>query len=126
MRISDWSSDVCSSDLRQAVAQGRSRAQLYAKTSPVKLVEPTMWHAMEAATIGGARGLGRKDLGRIQAGAKADLCTISIDQLLVGSGTRALEPLTSLLYTNGLAVRTVMTDGDRKRRGLGKKVAIRV
>ena len=98
-------------NIRQAVAQGRSRAQLYAKTSPVKLVEPTMWHAMEAATIGGARGLGRDDLGRIQAGAKADLCTISIDQLLVGSGTRALEPLNSLLYTNGLAVRNVMTDG---------------
>src|SRR3546814_20355321 len=101
MRISDWSSDVCSSDLRQAVAQGRSRAQLYAKTSPVKLVEPTMWHAMEAATIGGARGLGRKDLGRIQAGAKADLCTISIDQLLVGIGNRAPAPPNHELKSGG-------------------------
>lgn len=98
-------------NIKFAMMQGRSRAQLLANTSPVALVEPTIWHAIESATLGGARGLGRKDLGRIQVGAKADLCTISLAGLLVGSGTEPIDPLNNLLYTNGLAVRNVMTDG---------------
>lgn len=98
-------------NIKLAVMQGRSRAQLFAKTSPVPLTEPTMWHGIESATLAGARGLERKDLGRIQAGAKADLCTVAVNGLLVGSGTPALEPLNNLLYANGLAVRNVMTDG---------------
>lgn len=98
-------------NIKLAMMQGRSRAQLLAKTSPVPLVEPTIWHAMESATLGAARGLGRDDLGRIQAGAKADLSTVSISGLLVGSGTRPIDPLNNLLYANGLAVQNVMTDG---------------
>src|SRR3546814_16316940 len=38
----DTHSNAYLANIRQAVAQGRSRAQLYAKTSPVKLVEPTL------------------------------------------------------------------------------------
>jgi len=98
-------------NIKLAMMQGRSRAQLLAKSSRVPMVEPTIWHAMESATLGGARGLGRSDLGRIEAGAKADLCTVAIGGLLVGSGTTPIDPMNNLLYTNGMSVRNVMTDG---------------
>jgi cytosine/adenosine deaminase-related metal-dependent hydrolase len=75
------------------------------------MTEPTIWHALRSATLGGARGLGRADLGRIEAGAKADLCTIDVSGLLVGNGTPPREPWNNLLYANGLSVRNVMTDG---------------
>ena len=54
----------------------------------------------------------RTDLGRIEAGAKADLCTVDVSGPLVGNGTRPREPYNNLLYANGLAVRNVMTDGN--------------
>jgi cytosine/adenosine deaminase-related metal-dependent hydrolase len=67
--------------------------------------------AVEAATLGAARGLGRDDLGRIAPGARADLCAIDVAGWFAGSGALPPEPLTNLLYANGLAVRHVMTDG---------------
>ena len=53
-----------------------------------------------------------RDLGRIEAGAKADLCTVDVSGLLVGNGTLPREPWNNLLYANGLSVRNVMTDGN--------------
>jgi cytosine/adenosine deaminase-related metal-dependent hydrolase len=98
-------------NVKLAVVQGRARAQLLGAASPVPVVEPTIWHALESATLGGARGLGRPDLGRIVAGAKADLCTIDVSGLLVGNATPTRYPHNNLLYANGLSVRNVMTDG---------------
>jgi cytosine/adenosine deaminase-related metal-dependent hydrolase len=99
-------------NIKLAVMQGRARAQLLGRSSPVALEEPTIWTALISATLGGARGLGRGDLGRIEAGAKADLCTIDVSGLLVGNGTLPREPYNNLLYANGLSVRNVMTDGN--------------
>lgn len=98
-------------NIKLAVMQGRGRAQLLNATSKAALVEPTIWHGLESATLGGAKGLHRDDLGRIEAGAKADLCTIDITGLLVGNGTRPREPWNNLMYANGLSVRHVMIDG---------------
>ncbi len=98
-------------NMKLAVMQGRARAQLLNSTSKAKLIEPTIWHGLESATRGGARGLGRDDLGRIQAGAKADLVTIDLTSLLIGNGTPAREPWNNLMYANGLSVRNVMIDG---------------
>ncbi len=107
--------DTHSSDyvenMKLAVMQGRGRAQLLNSTSKAKLIEPTIWHGLESATRGGAKGLGRDDLGRIQAGAKADLVTIDLTSLLIGNGTPAREPWNNLMYANGLSVRNVMIDG---------------
>lgn len=72
---------------------------------------PTIWTAVEGATLGAVRGLGRDDLGRIAPGAKADLCTVDVTGFLTGSGAVPPEPLNNLLYAHGLAVRHVMTDG---------------
>lgn len=99
-------------NIKQGVVQGRARAQLLGATSQVPMKEPTIWNALESATLGGARGLGRNDLGRIEAGAKADLCTVDVSGLLVGNGALPREPYNNLLYANGLSVRNVMTDGN--------------
>lgn len=98
-------------NIKLAVMQGRARAQLLQATSTTKLIEPVIWHGLESATRGGARGLNRDDLGRIQAGAKADLCTIDVTGPFIGNGTLPREPWNNLMYANGLAVRNVMIDG---------------
>ena len=103
-------------NMKLATIQGRARAMLLHKTSPVKMKEPTIWDAIKSATVSGAKGLGRNDLGRIEAGAKADLCTIDVSGLLVGNGIAPREPWNNLLYANGLSVRNVMIDGEWKVR----------
>lgn len=63
----------------------------------------------EAATVGAARALGRNDLGRLVAGAKADLVLVDLDHLAMKP---ARDPLRSLIYTAGeRAVRDVFVDG---------------
>jgi cytosine/adenosine deaminase-related metal-dependent hydrolase len=99
-------------NIKLGVMQGRARAQLLGKSSPVRTIEPTIWNALRSASMAGAIGLGRMDLGRIEAGAKADLCTVDVSGPLVGNGTQPREPYNNLLYANGLSVRNVMTDGN--------------
>lgn len=99
-------------NLKLAVILGRTRARLLPAmggTQPVK--PPTIWSAIEGATIHAANGLGRQDLGRIAPGARADLVSVDVAGLLVGSGATPPEPLNNLLYANGTAVRHVLTDG---------------
>ena len=98
-------------NLKLAVIKGEARWSLARAASPVPMTRPTMALAVDAATLGAARGLGRDDLGRIAAGACADLCAIDVGGWFTGSGALPPEPLTNLLYANGLAVRHVMTDG---------------
>ncbi len=79
------------------------------KTRSVK--EPGIWDAIEGATRVPADALKRKDLGRIAAGARADLVCVDVSGFLAGSGALPPEPLNNLLYCNGMMVRHVMTDG---------------
>ncbi|MCU0761309.1 MAG: amidohydrolase family protein [Steroidobacteraceae bacterium] len=98
-------------NLKLAVLKGEARWSLARAASPVPMTRPTIAMAVDAATLGAARGLGRDDLGRIAPGARADLCAIDVSGWFVGSGALPPEPLTNLLYASGLAVRHVMTDG---------------
>jgi 5-methylthioadenosine/S-adenosylhomocysteine deaminase len=66
---------------------------------------------VRGATLVPAIGLRRPDLGRIRAGARADLVMVDVSGLLVGSGALPPEPLNHLLYAHGSSVRHVMTDG---------------
>ena len=62
-----------------------------------------------AATLGGARALGRDDLGRLAEGAKADITVVSLADLRTGPYD---DPIRTMLYnTNGASVSTVVVNG---------------
>jgi len=62
-----------------------------------------------AATLGGARALGRDDLGRLAPGARADIAVIALDDPAIG---QVIDPIqTILLNGSGRDVRTVIIDG---------------
>ncbi len=62
-----------------------------------------------SATLGGARALGRDDLGRIAVGAKADLVLFDLDTL---SMAPVRDPIKNLVFSASRGdVHTVMVDG---------------
>jgi 5-methylthioadenosine/S-adenosylhomocysteine deaminase len=62
-----------------------------------------------AATLGGAKALGRTDLGRLAAGAKADIVLVDMENLWIGP---AFDPLRQLVTCgHGSMVDTVICDG---------------
>jgi cytosine/adenosine deaminase-related metal-dependent hydrolase len=62
-----------------------------------------------AATLDGARALGRDDLGRLAPGSKADITVIDLSPLRTGPVD---DPIRTMLYnTSGAHVRTVVVDG---------------
>jgi cytosine/adenosine deaminase-related metal-dependent hydrolase len=61
------------------------------------------------ATVGGADALGRSDLGRLQAGCKADIVTVRID---TPKAAPVYDPFKFLVHAaNGEDVDTVIVDG---------------
>lgn len=94
-----------------AVLAGRARRNSLNATSPVPMKWPTPWDLAKSVTINPANGLGRADLGRIEVGALADLVSVDISGLLVGSGAAGPEPINNLIYASGSMVRNVMTQG---------------
>jgi 5-methylthioadenosine/S-adenosylhomocysteine deaminase len=102
-------------NIKLAVLHGKARARLLA-SSGIPMRAPTIRDAVDSATFVAAEGLRRSELGRIQVGAKADLCAIDVSGFLVGSGSPGPEPLHALLYANGTSVRHVFTDGYQQLR----------
>jgi cytosine/adenosine deaminase-related metal-dependent hydrolase len=62
-----------------------------------------------AATLGGARALGRDDLGRLAPGAKADMILIDIDDFHFGNLDDPIRTL--MISASGSDVKTVIIDG---------------
>ena len=62
-----------------------------------------------AATLGGAKALGRDDLGRLTPGALADLIIVDLSHLRTGPIDDPIR--TMLMNTNGASVRTVIING---------------
>jgi 5-methylthioadenosine/S-adenosylhomocysteine deaminase len=62
-----------------------------------------------AATIGGARALGREDLGRLAPGAKADLIIIDLSDLHFGALDDPLRTL--MISASGVDVKTSVING---------------
>jgi cytosine/adenosine deaminase-related metal-dependent hydrolase len=63
-----------------------------------------------AVTLGGAKMLGRDDLGRLQAGAKADITIVNLKNIAFGA---VRDPIRSLMETAvSRDVRTVIVDGE--------------
>jgi 5-methylthioadenosine/S-adenosylhomocysteine deaminase len=88
-------------EVRMASTMGRAAAR---SVRGVWLSE--LFHA---ATIGGAKALGRDDIGRISVGAKADLVLLDLD----AHGMRPVrDPLRSFFFSAAdRAVRDVFVDG---------------
>ncbi|MGE3967946.1 MAG: chlorohydrolase family protein [Dongiaceae bacterium] len=62
-----------------------------------------------AATLGGAKALGRDDLGRLAPGARADLVIVDFDRLRIGP---FLDPIKALVHCgNGELVKQVLVNG---------------
>ena len=62
-----------------------------------------------AATLGGAKALGRDDLGRLCAGAKADILIVDITKIAFGA---IFDPIKALVeYGSGRDIETVIVDG---------------
>lgn len=97
--------------LKLAVITGQARYHLLKDNSDFPISEPTMLQAIKGATLYPADALGRRDLGRIEEGALADLVAIDVSGFLVGAGALPPEPLNNLLYATGRQVRHVMTQG---------------
>ncbi|MBS0564424.1 MAG: amidohydrolase family protein [Proteobacteria bacterium] len=75
----------------------------------------------DAATLGGAKALGRSDLGRLQPGARADIAIFALDDVPM---TPAIDPITTLVNGgSGKVTKAVFVDGrlsmrDRQVAGL--------
>ncbi len=69
----------------------------------------TAREALEIATLGGARVLGRDDIGALAAGMAADIVTVALDQIgLAGAGH---DPLAALLFCHVPRVTNSVVNG---------------
>jgi 5-methylthioadenosine/S-adenosylhomocysteine deaminase len=108
-------------------------------TAPQSMIESLRWTAVvsklvdrqtevataadvfNAATLGGARSLGREDLGRIAPGAKADLLIWHGESLFM---TPLRDPIRNIVYSaQAEDLDTAIVDGDVRMRG-GKVLGV--
>ncbi len=95
-----YSSDIIET-IKMAAVLGKIRME--------RVGTPTAVDAFNAATLGGARGLGRDDLGQIKPGAKADLVLIDLTK---PHNFPVVDPLKNFVYYSfGTDVETVIVDG---------------
>ena len=63
----------------------------------------------DAATLGGAKALDRQDLGRLQAGVKADIAIFALDDVFMSP---SIDPITTLVTGgSGKVTKAVFVDG---------------
>ncbi len=106
-----WSSDLFSA-MRSTLGADRSREHLeaHAKGDTVTNVHLRAEHVVDWATRGGARALGRDDLGSLQAGMKADVVLLKNDRSPVSFPL--LNPYGHVAFQAQRAdVHTVLVDG---------------
>jgi cytosine/adenosine deaminase-related metal-dependent hydrolase len=97
--------DSYSSDITETIKM----AAVLGKIRIARVGAPTSSAAFDAATLGGARGLGRGDLGRIEPGARADLVIVNLTK---PHNFPVIDPLKNFVYySSGTDVETVLVDG---------------
>lgn len=97
--------DSFSSDIMETMKM----AAVLGKIREGRVGAPTAQDVLDSATLSGARGLQRSDLGRIEPGAKADLVLIDLTK---PHNSPVIDPIKQLLYYSfGTDVETVMVDG---------------
>jgi cytosine/adenosine deaminase-related metal-dependent hydrolase len=86
-------------------------ASLMSKLADGDPVSGLAREVFDAATLGGARALGRADLGKLEAGAQADIVLVDLQKTHIGP-VGADDPIKALVYcAQGSDVDTVMVDG---------------
>lgn len=84
-------------------------ASLAARFADRDYLSGTYRDSFNAATLGGARAVGREDLGRLCPGAKADLMIVNLSKIEVGT---VFDPIKALVeYGSGRDIETVIIDG---------------
>ena len=84
-------------------------ASLIGKIMDHDFAAATARDVFNAATLGGARALGRDDLGRLAPGAKADITIVDLQNLRIGP---VYDPIRALINCASTAdVETVIVDG---------------
>ena len=84
-------------------------AAILARVAGHDISAGTTADVFHAATIGGAKALGRDDIGRLASGCKADLVVVDLSDVAM---IPARDPLRSLVYTAAeRAVKDVYVDG---------------
>jgi cytosine/adenosine deaminase-related metal-dependent hydrolase len=82
---------------------------MMARMAGDSLQEAAPEHMLDAATLGGARALGRSDLGRLEAGAKADIAIFDMQDALMAPRVDPVRTL--ILGATGRVTRAVLVDG---------------
>ena len=96
-------------EMRIAALMGKVAAHADGADTAEAALAATAADAFDAATLGGARFLGREDLGRLAPGAKADVVLVRTD---TATFAPTLDPIRSLVYYASLRdVDTVYVDG---------------
>ena len=96
-------------EMRMAALMGKVAAHADGADTAEAALATTAADAFDAATLGGARFLGREDLGRLAPGAKADVVLVRTD---TATFAPTLDPIRSLVYYASLRdVETVYVDG---------------
>ncbi len=86
-------------------------AAILARVAARDITTTSLGALFHAATVGGAQALGRSDLGRIEAGAKADIVLVDLANPWMRP---ARDPLRSLVFTAAdRAVHTVFVHGTK-------------
>lgn len=84
-------------------------AATLARVAAEDITATSLTEVFHAATVGGAQALGRTDIGRLEAGAKADLVLVDLTNRWM---MPARDPLRSLVYTAAdRAIHKVFIDG---------------
>ncbi|MEM7133979.1 MAG: chlorohydrolase family protein [Chloroflexota bacterium] len=86
-------------------------AALMSKLADADATSGTAREVFDAATLDGAKALQRDDIGRLAAGAKADIVLVDLEKIHIGP-VAAHDPVKALVYcANGSDVDTVIVDG---------------
>ncbi len=97
--------DSYSSDITETIRM----AAVLGKMKTGRVGAPTAADAFDAATLSGARALGRDDLGQIKPGAKADLVLIDLTK---PHNCPVIDPIKNFVYySSGTDIETVIVDG---------------